>query len=1120
MKKIFTKFFLFAALLAASTNLSAQTYNGGTWYSLYDASERTLKTSTWFENKEIYNYTSVLAPSTGVLTFDTKMTKHLGVTNPKSYEISVNGTRVSVPAKQTNYLNRSVNVSTDATSISFVYIFTDYNSERTLSIANVKLPLAQHILLANNTTKDSKSFGNVAIDGASAGQTISLRSFLTNGDITVKSSDNAFRINSTSNLSGATYAVGANACASANGADGAQAGGATLGDIDQYAFSIYFCPTEAKEYSATITITDGTSTATVTVSGVGVKKTQQLTWAADFQADEVSLPVGEEIVNPATTNSGLTLTYTSSNDSVLAVEGTTIKALKAGKVTLTVEHAGDDKWNPIYATKTITVTEKTIQFIHWIDNLTRLVVGGEPVQLTATAQILLNAETDEIQDAPERTALITYQSADDNVVTIDGTTLVVVGEGTTTVTASLPGDDTYEATTISMPVRVRVPSTTCEAYVLDAPEEHNYSSEVWGEYETAELSGPANQLTFEAKKQYVWGVGGVSNVQIQQLVNGDWNTIDKINPGKDYQLYGPYDLDRNATKVRFCTENGSYRRYFKNVLVSQATYLETTTSAITIEKSIVGDQITKTIAVQYSNLPEGVTVTNTSDIITLSYSELGVTCGTYGEKIITLTISPVAVGTVEDVVTIHDEATGLTLNIPVTIHTQRNTQTIQWEDSIETIYATDDITLTATAQTSIHYTSSDSAIAYVDAANNLIINTVGGVTITAHAAETEVYEAAELSKHITILPTVPVVLAMPTVEPVAYGVELTNDLLVGGEANVGGTFVWNTDLKQELVPGEYNLPIQFIPTDPIFAIVDTTIAVTVTKAHQSIVWEQDFSEVYVVDTLYLEAKALTELYYEITDWNTGSIDENQLVFFKAGTLRVDAIAKEDDFYYGDTLSVVITINPEENTSFVTKYPTATSIVYGQMLGESMLEGGAATVDGEFKWNDGDILLSVGTHYMLAIFAPAQAELYADIKFMVEVEVTKAPQTIDWSGDVPAMLELGDTVTLTATASSGLEVVYELDVEGVVEIDGEYMIAIGEGTVNVTATQDGLDEFGKANYLPADPVTYTITVIKSDVNTGLEAVEPNANTARKIIRDGLLYVIRGEHTYNALGELIR
>ena len=123
MKKLLSKLSLLALFCLTTVALSAQTYNGGTWYSLYDASERTLKTSTWFENKEIYNYTGVLAPSTGVLTFDTKMTKHMGVTNPDSYEISVNGTKVSVPAKQTNYLNRSVNVSTDANSVSFVYIF-------------------------------------------------------------------------------------------------------------------------------------------------------------------------------------------------------------------------------------------------------------------------------------------------------------------------------------------------------------------------------------------------------------------------------------------------------------------------------------------------------------------------------------------------------------------------------------------------------------------------------------------------------------------------------------------------------------------------------------------------------------------------------------------------------------------------------------------------------------------------------------------------------------------------------------------------------------------------------------------------------------------------------------
>ena len=349
MKKNFTKFFFFAALLAASTNLSAQTYNDGTWYSLYDTGEYSRSTNT---GGDIKTFSSIYTPSTGSLSFETKMT---GTIKPDSYQLNVGGSTIDVAKNQQSYIGKSTSLGVNASSVTFSYVYKFYNATRTVYVRNVKLPLAQHILL--NEGQNSKSFGSVTIDGQSAAQKVTLRSFLTAGNITVTSSDNAFRINSASNLSGLTYAVGANACASANGQSGAQAGGATLGDINQYAFDIYFCPTEAKEYSATITITDGTSTATISVSGVGVKKTQQLTWAADFQADEVSLPVGKEIVNPATTNSGLALTYTSSDETVLAVEGTTIKALKAGEVTLTVEQAGDDNWNAVSATKTIKVTE-------------------------------------------------------------------------------------------------------------------------------------------------------------------------------------------------------------------------------------------------------------------------------------------------------------------------------------------------------------------------------------------------------------------------------------------------------------------------------------------------------------------------------------------------------------------------------------------------------------------------------------------------------------------------------------------------------------------------------------------------------------------------------------------
>ena len=1115
MKKLLSKLSLLALFCLTTVALSAQTYNGGTWYSLYDDTESSKSTTTGVNNNITIKSCSAFTPSTGALTFNTRMTK-AGIINPQSYQILVGGQTVDIDDKQTSYTTKTTSISTSETSLEFKLKYKAYNSGRTVYIDDVKLPLAQHILLANNTTKDSKSFGNVAIDGASASQAISLRSFLTNGNITVKSSDNAFRINSTSNLSGATYAVGANACASANGQSGAQAGGATLGDINQYAFDIYFCPTEAKEYSATITITDGTSTATISVSGVGVKKTQQLTWAADFQADVVSLPVGEEIVNPATTNSGLALTYTSSDETVLAVEGTTIKALKAGEVTLTVEQAGDDNWNAVSATKTIKVTEKTIQFIHWTDNLTRLVVGGEPVQLAATAQILLDAETDEIQDAPERTALITYQSADDNVVTIDGTTLTIVGEGETTVTATLPGDDIYEVTSISMPVRVRVPSTTCEAYVLDAPEEVSYEAPLAGSYEPAALTGPAHILTFQARSQYSTRVGPII---FEQYVNGQWKKLDEGNPSSDWRDYR-YELDRNATKVRFRNEVGSFKRYFKNVLVSQATYLETTTPTITIEKSIIGDNITQTIAVQYSNLPEGVMITNTSDIIQLSDAELGTECGTYGEKLITLTARPAAVGTIEDMITIADEATGLALNIPVTIHTQRNTQTIIWNDSIDTLHATDLVTLTATAENPIYYTSSDSAVAYVNETNELMIQSVGVVTITAHAVESDTYEAAELSKEITIVATPPVVTALPTVEPLGYGVELTNDLLVGGEANVEGTFAWNLNSEQELIPGEYDLPIQFLPANSnLYGVLDLTVHVVINKGEQTITWNDDLSGLTTNDTVYLTATAITEVYYEVSDPAIATVDGNQLTFLAAGEVTISAFAEDNEYYNMAILEKTIYVNAGLDESIVTAYPTATSITYGQTLGESQLEGGQAEVEGEFVWADGGLFLSAGKHVMLVLFVPVEQELYADVTLFVEVEVLPAEQTITWELNVPVVMLLGQTMPLTATASSDLPVSYMLDKEGVVSIEGEVMTALAVGTVTVTATQDGMDEDGFQNFLPAEPVSYLVQVLAEDIELGVDNITTNGN-ARKIIRNGLMYIIRGEQLFDALGNLIR
>ena len=860
MKKIFTKIFLFAALLAASANLSAQTYNGGVWYSLYDTNEYSKSTNA---GGDIKTLSSIFTPSTGVLSFETKMT---GAINPDSYQLKVGENTIDIAKNQKSYIIKSASMDATASSVTFSYVYKFYNATRTVYVKNVTLPLAQHILLTDG--QGSKTFDNVVVDGASAGQKVSLRSFLTNGNITVKSSDNAFRINSTSNLSGLTYAVGANACASANGSGAA--GGSNLGAISQYDFTVYFCPTEAKEYSATITITDGTSTATISVSGTGVKKNQQIVWSEDYTADEVSVPVGKELTALATATSGSELTYSSDNESVVSVDGTTLKALAAGTATITVTQAGDEVWNAITATKVIKVTEKKIQYIHWTDNLTRLVVGGEPVQLTATAAIMVDVESEETQEAPERTALITYASADASVVAVEGNMLTIVGEGETTLTATLPGDDTYEAATVTMPVRVRVPSSVCETYLLNAPDEVKFQAS-GNSYEPAELVGPAHQLTFEAR---IGNATAVGNLHVQQMVNGEWQDMDDFIPKTDWQVYGPYTLDRNATKVRFYSPYGSFNRFIKNVLVTQATYLETTTPEITVEQSIIGDEIIKTIAVQYSNIPEGVTISNKSEQIVLSDNEIDTDCGTYGEKYITLTITPTAIGTIQDTITIYEEITNATIIIPVTVHTQRYTQTIVWEDSIENLVATDIVTLNATAENAISYATSDSTVAYVNDANQLIIQSAGTVTITAHAAESETHEPAQVSKVIVISKATPVITTLPIVAAFEYGITLDSVVLEGGVAEVDGSFVWNTDVTQLLNAGDNEVAISFVPAaNAIYAVVDTTIVVQVNPLAQTIEWNLEDTVVKVGDVLILSelcnavaTSGLAVMYSYSEDW--------------------------------------------------------------------------------------------------------------------------------------------------------------------------------------------------------------------------------------------------------------
>ncbi len=883
-------------------------------------------------------------------------------------------------------------------------------------------------------------------------------------------------------------------------------------------------------HSATLTLSNGTFTHTIKLSGTTEKKDQYIVWGKDIENNKLTLPVGKEMSNVATATSELAVTYTSSDENVVAITngGTSFKAIGAGTAVITATQAGNDtEWNAASDFITVTVTEKKIQYIQWTDNLSRLLVGYAPLTLTAKVQTV-DAEGTRT-DAPERDQYLTYTSGDANVVTVEGNVLTIVGEGTTTLTATVSGDDNYEEATATMSVRVRTASAGCEDVLVDANltggevEFFQYNTnKIEKTYAISRSNGVPDKLSFDHKGGR-WGLNYGGNIEVRESTDGGntWSSVlwSQEPTAGTYNNSGEIQLSRNATHVKFTRPNGGTGyHYIKDVVITPAQYLESAQAAIAVDKSIIGDKIEKELVINYSNVKAELVVSH-NDIKNVSVQEqyLGNECGAFGSATLHITIVPTAVGTLLDTIRVKDEVSGMAVAVPVEVQTQRNTQTIVWDNAPDSILTTDEVTLAASAQTVVSFSSSDETVAYVDAANKLVIVKAGEVTITATAAQDEKYEEATLSKTITIALATPTIIAAPTltVESVGYGEALTDDMLVGGEASVAGVFTWNIADNADYLPGTHEVPVLFTPTNTNwYSTAETTVSVVVTKMAQTITWEDVLEGLSVKDTVYLTASAETKVTYSVDNEEVAVVEGNKLYFLAGGTVVVTATAVESDLYYEATAEKTIELGKVKAT--ITDWPVAAdTLTYGQTLGEVALIDGEASCAGHFEWVEPDAVQVAGDYWMKVAFIPEDTEAFEGDTCTVHVHIGMATQEIVWDFKT-SIISVGDTLRLEATATSGYAVTYDLDPTNIAMLDGNTLTAVAAGTLTITAQQDGVDEEGNQNYYAAAPVSYKITIAESSTGNGLVITEVRA---RKVVRNGEVLIIRGAEVYNMRGQRV-
>ena len=1007
MKKIFTKFFMLATLFLASTNLTAQTYNNGTWYSLYDATE--------YKNKD--NTFSVFSPTTGSLSFQWKKTGWLF--GYPIYKLSVsessNGSNYTEKysmnsgsgTKQENYVTVTTAVSENITHLKF-----KQSGSLDRFYKDIKIPLAKHILLNDGTsfgtTSVEKKFANSVTINETSSEivTVKLRSFLTAGNISISSDNPAFYVATS------TYAVGANACASANSAASSMAGGGTLGNINNYDVLIYFHPTSIGTHSGTITLTDGTSKATIKVSGTCTKKVQTIIWNDDI----VNIKTTDNITLNAT--AATAISYTSSDNSIAEIVGNTLSIKKHGKVTITATAAETDIYASASQTKEVTISAATPEItwpqvapITYGTPLTLdMLVGGTanvpgnfecselPITLNAgthkiavrfvpenqniytiveekidiivnkadaTITTIPNAINDLVYSGEEQ-ILITEGSAEGGkiVYSLDGKTFTenvptATNAGEYTVYYKVVGDENHNdvesANTIVVIIKKATLTITAEdksvTYGEEAPT-YSVAYSGWKAQDNEDVL--VGEITFECEYNANSNVGtydiNISGVEAQNYEITFVSGVLIVNKADATITNTPnaindlvYSGEEQILITEGKAEGGKIVYSLDGNTFTENVPTATNAGEYTVYYKVVGDENHNDVEGTNS-----IVVTIKKAILTITAEDKSVT---YGEEVPTYSVA----------------YSGW--------KAQDNEEVLVGEMTFECEYN--------------------------------IGSKVGTYTIHISGVEAQNYEITFVSGVLTVSKAEATITTIPNaINDLVYNGE-EQKLITEGEAN-GGKMVYSLDGNtfEENIPtatnaGEYIVYYKVLGDENHNDIeVANTIVVSIQKATQSIIWDNHIDNIYTTDNITLIAIANTDIYYTSSDSTIAYVENATLVINKYGRVTITAIAKESNNYIRATESKDITIS--RATPTITWTITSDTLTIGNSIRLDAVASNNAEVlyeiigeEGILQYDNQEKTLTAmvtGTTTVLAYTEENDIYEAAEYKYTITVILDSNPST--------------------------------------------------------------------------------------------------------------------------------
>ncbi len=407
-----------------------------------------------------------------------------------------------------------------------------------------------------------------------------------------------------------------------------------------------------------------------------------VTALADFADISKIFGDADFVLAAPTTNSDGALTYTSSDENVATISGSTITIVSAGTTTITAAQAATGNYaaGSISLTLTVNKADQTISFAA----LANKTYGDADFNLNATGGASGSA--------------VTYTSSNSSVATILGNTVTIVGVGSTTITASQLGNANYnDAASVQQTLTVDKASQTISFAALanktygDADFNLSATGGVSGSAVTYTSSNPS-VATILGSTVTIVGAGSAT-ITASQLGNANYN---------------------DATSVQQILTVGKASQSISFAALANKTY---------------GDADFNLIATGGAS---GSVVTYTSSNLSVA-TILGNTVTIVGAGSTTITASQLGNANYDDAA-----------NVQQTLTVDKASQTISFAALANKTYGDADFNLSATGGASgsaVTYTSSNPSVATI-LGNTVTIVGVGSTTITASQLGDANYDAA------------------------------------------------------------------------------------------------------------------------------------------------------------------------------------------------------------------------------------------------------------------------------------------------------------------------------------------------------------------------------------------